>query len=229
LLAKALNVDSAQGSMKRIILTLATAILLAPMRPAGAVEAGPCASYVAAMEHSQAIPTQLLAAISLAESGRFDQVRGEIIAWPWTINVGGEGRFFATKEQAIAAVKKLQKRGITDIDVGCMQVNLHHHPDAFDSLDAAFDPFSNVAYAASFLKELEDQTHSWSQAIAYYHSATRELNIPYRNKVYRLWADVRRREAEKLRQRVIAAYLERRAEAQARLAARQNPPRIALE
>ncbi|MFZ0694281.1 MAG: transglycosylase SLT domain-containing protein [Alphaproteobacteria bacterium] len=215
--------------MKRRILILATVILLGAMRPASAVEADPCASYTAAMEHSQAIPTQLLAAISLAESGRFDQVRGEIIAWPWTINVGGEGRFFATKEEAIAAVKKLQKRGVTNIDVGCMQVNLHHHPDAFDSLDAAFDPFSNVAYAASFLKELKDETRSWPQAIAFYHSTTRQLNVPYRNKVYRLWADVRRREAEKMRQQVIAAYLERRAAEQARLAARQNPSRIALE
>ena len=215
--------------MKRRILTLATVILLGAIRPASAVEAGPCASYTAAMEHSQAIPTQLLAAISLAESGRFDQVRGEIIAWPWTINVGGEGRFFATKEAAIAAVKKLQKRGVTNIDVGCMQVNLHHHPDAFDSLDTAFDPFSNVAYAASFLKELKDETRSWPQAIAYYHSTTRQLNVPYRNKVYRLWAEVRRRDAEKMRQQVIAAYLERRAAEQARLAARQNPSRIALE
>jgi hypothetical protein len=215
--------------MKPRILTLATAILLGAMRPASAVEAGPCASYTAAMEHSQAIPTRLLAAISLAESGRFDQVRGEIIAWPWTINVGGEGRFFATKDEAIAAVKKLQKRGVTNIDVGCMQVNLHHHPDAFDSLDTAFDPFSNVAYAASFLKELKDETRSWSQAIAYYHSTTRQLNVPYRNKVYRLWAEVRRREAETMRQQVIAAYLERRAAEQARLAARQGPSRIALE
>jgi len=215
--------------MKPGILTLATVLLLSAMRPAGAVEAGPCASYTAAMERSQAIPTQLLSAISLAESGRFDQVRGEIIAWPWTINAGGEGRFFATKEEAIAAVKKLQKRGITNIDVGCMQVNLHHHPNAFDSLETAFDPFSNVAYAASFLKELENETRSWSQAIAYYHSTTRQLNASYRNKVYRLWADVRRRDADKMRQQVIAAYLERRAAEQARLAARQGASRLALE
>jgi hypothetical protein len=34
--------------------------------------------------------------------------------------------------------------GIEVIDVGCMQVDLYYHPDAF-ALDAAFDPATSVA------------------------------------------------------------------------------------
>ncbi len=35
-----------------------------------------------------------------------------------------------------------------------MQVNLGYHPEAFASLEAAFDPRRNVAYATRFLLEL---------------------------------------------------------------------------
>ena len=40
------------------------------------------------------------------------------------------------------------------MDVGCMQVNLYHHAHAFSSLDNAFDPQSNVDYAARFLRSI---------------------------------------------------------------------------
>jgi len=179
-----------------------------------------CAAVAAAAERAQGIPRRLLTAISLAESGRYDEDSQEIVAWPWTINAEGEGRYFASKKAAIAAVKKLRARGVTSIDVGCMQVNLHHHPDAFESLEDAFDPETNVAYAARFLKDLREDTRSWSRAVAFYHSTTREFSAPYRSKVYRLWNEVRRRDAARKRQEVIEAYLERRAAAAAEQARR---------
>ena len=39
-------------------------------------------------------------------------------------------------------------QGARSIDVGCMQVNLLHHADAFASLEQAFDPVANARYAA---------------------------------------------------------------------------------
>ena len=70
------------------------------------------------------------------------------------------------RREAVAAVRGLQARGVRSIDVGCMQVNLMHHPDAFPSLDVAFDPQANAAYAARFLKELYAQTGDWTRATA---------------------------------------------------------------
>ena len=55
------------------------------------------------------------------------------------------------------AVRKLQRRGVRNIDVGCMQVNLRYHPKAFKSLGQAFDPRANAAYAAGFLRKLRDK------------------------------------------------------------------------
>ena len=36
------------------------------------------------------------------------------------------------------------ERGVRQVDVGCMQINLQSHPHAFASLEDAFDPGSNA-------------------------------------------------------------------------------------
>ena len=98
------------------------------------------------------------------ESGRRDPVTGAVHPWPWTVNAEGQGFFYDTKAEAVAAVRAMQARGIRSIDVGCGQINLMHHPDAFPSLEVAFDPQANAAYAARFLKELFAQTGDWNKA-----------------------------------------------------------------
>jgi hypothetical protein len=99
----------------------------------------------------------------------------------------GQGRYLPTKEAAIQEVRELQARGIGNIDVGCMQVNLYYHPDAFFSLEQAFDPASNVAYAGRFLRSLFEDSGAWDEAAGRYHSATPELKDPYRDKVVQIW------------------------------------------
>ena len=146
-----------------------------------------CAAAVAQAERRQAIPAHLLSAISHAESGRWDAGEQATIAWPWTVKAEGTGYFLPDRAAAIAKVEALRKRGVSSIDVGCMQINLHYHADAFTDLDAAFDPATNTAYAAGFLADLKRETGSWTEAAARYHSATREFAIPYRAKVMRLW------------------------------------------
>ncbi|WP_431270669.1 hypothetical protein [Dankookia sp. P2] len=95
-----------------------------------------------------------------SRSGRPDPAGRGVTAWPWTINAEGQGRYFDSKEAAIAAVEALRARGVTVIDVGCLQVNLKHHPDAFPDLATAFDPVANARYAGLFLKRLQAQTGS---------------------------------------------------------------------
>lgn len=111
--------------------------------------------------------------------------------WPWTINAEGQGSFYDTKAQAIAAVRALQARGVRSIDVGCMQVNLMHHPDAFPDLETAFDPTANARYAARFLNQLHGQSGDWPRAVALYHSATPDLAADYQRKVLAVWPEER--------------------------------------
>lgn len=129
------------------------------------------------------MPPTLLDAIGRVESGRLDPVDGAVKPWPWTINAEGQGTMFPTKDGAIAAVTALRARGVVSIDVGCMQVNLAYHPAAFATLEDAFDPALNVAYAARFLDELHDQLLDWDLAAAGYHSRTPDLGLPYQQKV----------------------------------------------
>ena len=125
-------------------------------------------------------------AIGVVESGRRDE-SGGMTAWPWTINAQGRGSYFATKAEAVAAVTELRARGVRSIDVGCMQVNLMYHPDAFTSLEDAFDPASNARYAARFLQQLYARTGTWPAAASGYHSLNAEFGGPYGRKVMAIW------------------------------------------
>lgn len=144
------------------------------------------------VESKHNIPSGLLAAISKVESGRYHQTHKKIISWPWVIHAEGQGHFFSSKQEAINAVKDLKKKGIKNIDVGLMQINLHYHPNAFSSLEQAFDPKTNIEYAAKFLKNLKNEHSSWSKAVAHYHSAIPEHHIPYRKKVFETWQQEKR-------------------------------------
>ncbi len=158
-----------------------------------------CAEAVAEVEDRLGIPAQLLSAIALAESGRWDPVRRMSVSWPWTVYGEGRPHFSPDKRSAIAKVRSMMARGVRNIDVGCLQINLFYHPDAFDSLDEAFDPAANTAYAGDLLLRLRNTHRSWSRAIAFYHSSTRKLAIPYLRRVQQLWLIEHRRAAVALR------------------------------
>lgn len=149
-----------------------------------------CETYIRQQENFYNIPPHLLKAISLIESGRTIKP-GKRVAWPWTINVNGKGYVYETKQQAIKAVRKFQGQGKGSIDVGCMQINLKHHPAAFRHLEEAFDPQLNVAYAAKFLNNLKRQLGSWRTAVGHYHSATPQFHYPYREKIQKQWTSLR--------------------------------------
>ncbi len=192
-------------------LLLITLILAGPgaaiAGPARAAADGPglCRAAIDAAERIERLPRLLLHAVSLAESGRWDAGRQASIAWPWTVNNGGEARYLPSRDAAIALVRRLQARGETNIDVGCMQINLKHHGAAFDSLEQAIDPIHNVAYAARLLKRLRRDTGAWAHAVGQYHnSGWRSRGQPYWRKVRALWvneqkSDFRKRREARLR------------------------------
>jgi hypothetical protein len=148
-----------------------------------------CESEIVKAEQSYGIPRRLFLAIGTVESGRPMSQRGKR-PWPWTICANGKGHYFSTKSAAIATVKKLMARGIRNIDVGCMQVNLLHHSKAFRNLEEAFTPKYNVNYAAKFFTDLKKTYNSWTSAVGYYHSKAEKYYKPYCNLVYNEWKNV---------------------------------------
>ena len=142
-----------------------------------------CEQAVAFAEREARIPPKLFGAIARAESGRPDAA-GRVRPWPWTINLDGTGVFFPSKAVAVAAVTLLQLGRPRSVDVGCMQISLLHHPHAFATLEDAFDPAVNAAYAARFLTGLYRQTRDWPLAVASYHSQNAERGEAYQKLVF---------------------------------------------
>jgi Transglycosylase SLT domain len=176
-------IDGARRARVGVAACIAAVLAAAPFAAASAKdEAAACLGLIKSAEKSQAIPEGLLKAIGFTESGRVI-ADGRRVPWPWTVNAEGQGYYFETKQDAIAFVQDLQARGVSVIDVGCMQVNLYYHPKAFASLDAAFDPATNVAYAAKFLNELKSETADWGLATQYYHSRNPYLGQRYAGRV----------------------------------------------
>ena len=177
-------------TVRALVLGAVLAMAQAPVTFAQDAELSPdmqCLRYLQSYERSLRIPQGLLTAISFVESGRPVGANNALVAWPWTINVNGQGRYFDSKEEAVTATRKLLDEGQRSIDVGCMQINLRYHPNAFQSMDDAFDPALNVAYGAQFLNSLHDLQGSWAKAVERYHSSDDGRREEYREKVLAFW------------------------------------------
>jgi Transglycosylase SLT domain len=122
------------------------------------------------------VPYDVLMAIALVETGRDEK------PWPWTVNQGGDGRWFDTVEEAEAHVSRAVEEGVTNVDLGCFQLNFRWHATGFTSIADMLDPDQNATYAARFLSAHFDQTGDWADAAAAYHSATPEYAAVYREK-----------------------------------------------
>jgi soluble lytic murein transglycosylase-like protein len=149
-------------------------------------ESKKCSSMFSYFENRYNLPKDILHSISLQETGKSHSRHKIGVVWPWTINVEGKGFHFKTKKEAIRFVKDQMAEGKSSIDVGCMQINLKYHPDAFTSLDQAFSPRQNIAYAAELLKDHYSRHGNWDKAIGQYHSGTEDRAKIYQASVSKI-------------------------------------------
>ena len=149
-----------------------------------------CLPEIAAAEARHHLPPGLLLSMALVESGRRDPVTGLVAPWPWTIQVQGRGHFYETLADASREAKGFLQAGNGFVDVGCLQVDLFHHPDAFHTLDEAFTPATNIDYAARYLAGLAQTRGSWLEAVAAYNAGDPSDGIGYLARVLYLWKGV---------------------------------------
>lgn len=140
----------------------------------------------AATRHA-GLPPGLLAAIGIVETGRPDPMTGEMVPSPDAVDIHGKGTFFSDAREAVAYVREARASGLRRIDVGCFQIDLGFHQDAFPNLATAFDPAANARYAARFLTRLHARYGQWRPAIAAYHSANPAEGGPYAARVLATW------------------------------------------
>jgi hypothetical protein len=141
---------------------------------------GLCLEAAAFAASESGVPYNVLLAITLVETGR---AAGEQLKpWPWAVNQGGDGNWFQSEAEAQAYVQSALDQGVTNIDVGCFQLNHRWHAENFPSLQEMLDPAQNGLYAARLLARLQAETGDWSSAAAAYHSRTPEYAERYRAK-----------------------------------------------
>ena len=161
-------------------LTFASALILMAFEAVpSAARASTCAEAARSAERQSGVPAGLLAAIGSVESG----------GWGWSVNGndGMAGRRFATAEDARRYTEELLGSGQRMIDLGCFQVDLRYHPDAFPRWQDAFDEDANAAAAADILNRLHAQTGDWNRAVALYHSADPQRGQSYLQAVMTAW------------------------------------------
>ena len=150
-------------------------------------ESSKCSRYFTLYEQEYHVPSNLIRAIGITESGKLVKSNKQRMAWPWTVNAKGKGYYFKSKREAIRAVKKFQAKGIKSIDVGCMQIKLKYHPEAFENLEQAFEPKYNIGYAAKFLHTKYLKLRNWKSAVGSYHNGKPSRHRKYIKKVYSAW------------------------------------------
>ena len=153
-------------------------VIVALTSPVGA-RASTCSQAAQSAELQHGLPAGLLAAIGNVESG----------GWRWSVNGndGAPGHKFASAEEALRYTDDLLSSGNRTIDVGCFQVDLRYHPEAFARWQDGFDGDQNASAAAGILAHLHEQTGDWSRAIALYHSADPQRGQSYLQSVIAAW------------------------------------------
>lgn len=175
---RTLALDAARGTLasmealKHALDSRAGRRLMGPTQAgsSGAVSAGAdCDAAIRQAAAAYGVPEVLALAIGQVESG----------GHPWAVNAALTGRRFATPLEAKTYVAEERRQGVGTIDVGCLQVSLYWHPDAFETLDEAFDPARNAAEGLKRVAALRRSTGSWTDAVARYHGGPPDEQAEY--------------------------------------------------
>ncbi|MEO1677493.1 MAG: transglycosylase SLT domain-containing protein [Pseudomonadota bacterium] len=162
-----------------LLISILSVVLVVPLpvAPARADAAEPidgpgalCEAWalIAASEHG--VPSRLMRAIALVETGR--EINGTPTPWPWSINDNGQSIWAGSRTEARALAEQRRAAGADSLDLGCFQLNTRWHGRAFSSFDDMLDPAQNARYAARYLAALHTELGDWTAAAAAYHSRT---------------------------------------------------------
>lgn len=103
------------------------------------------------------------------------------------INVSGKSIIASSSHEAFSLIDNARDNGISNIDVGVMQINYRWHADGFANTQEMLNPKRNIEYAAKLLKSLKARHGTWYEAVKYYHSVKPEHHKQYSRKVVMQW------------------------------------------
>ena len=137
-------------------------------------------ALITEQEELHKIPSGLLLAIATVESG----------SKPYALNIQGRSVIGRNKREAVDLIHEALANGITNIDVGVMQLNVRWHRENFGSIEEMLEPKKNIEYAASFLLTLYKKYGNWHRAVRFYNSSRAEYYRKYSRKITLAWLGV---------------------------------------
>jgi len=172
----------------RVLLGAAAALVLNLLveSDAFAGESIPVGYASAARAHG--VPADIFYAVALTESGKIvDRFRTRR-PWPWTLNVGGKGYFYASREDAHRALLRFLAQGKRSIDIGLMQVNWRWHRDKLRDPWRALDPEHNLQVGARILATCyRERSDRWDAVGCYHAPNNKKFASRYRKNLAAHW------------------------------------------
>ncbi|MFJ5299209.1 lytic transglycosylase domain-containing protein [Pseudomonas sp. NPDC088368] len=134
-----------------------------------AAELPPPAYQLAA--YSAGIPSEVLYSVALQESGTYLRGhKGQLVPWPWTLNVAGASYRFATRADACSALLiAIAEVGPKRVDSGLGQINIGWNGHRFNDPCDSLNPYKNLSVASQILAEQHSAGGDWFAAAGRYH------------------------------------------------------------
>lgn len=134
------------------------------------------------------VSARILYAVALTESGQTRLSAPHWRPWPWTLNIEGEGHYFASRHDAWRALRQALSEDKGSVDIGLMQVNWRYHWRALGSPWQSLDPYHNLRVGADILKDCHPEARDWWDRVGCYHAPNDPTRAhAYLERVRRQW------------------------------------------
>lgn len=156
--------------------SLGIAILALAAGPARAEES--CVSHAIEAERELNIPSGLLVAVALVESGLDGSPH------PFAMSVQGRAIYASSAKDASRFLRDKKGELRSNTYVGCMQLSVSTHRSKFSPVERMVEPRENVWYAGRLLVRLHGEEGNWRSALARYNGGSMRSAQEYVCKVW---------------------------------------------
>ncbi len=159
-------------------MALALGMALTPLAAHSAAAQEGCVAHAIDAEQKLNIPSGMLLAIALVESGMDGAPN------PYAVSADGRAIMARTPQDAARHLRDRSGKLRQNTYVGCMQISVQVHKGQFQPLERIVDPRENVWYAGRMLLRLHGEEGSWKAALARYNGTSPRRAQAYLCKVW---------------------------------------------
>ncbi|CAO3421261.1 hypothetical protein [Azospirillum doebereinerae] len=160
---------------------LAAGLLMAPLAATPALAQESCVTHAVEAEQKLNIPSGMLVAIALAESGQ------DGAPHPFAMSLQGRPYFARSVGDAAKHLRDHRGQLRSNTYVGCMQLSLASHRGQFQPVEKIVQPRDNVFYAGQLLVRFHGEEGNWKTALARYNGGSTHRSQAY---VCKIWQNL---------------------------------------